>query len=103
MTADPILSVGPPQGSVDVVYVRCAVCGALGDLLLPDQSTAESIEEARGHVSREHPGRDSRDVLGVVTDVAHPPADTNDLKVWATGYNQRTREARGMAARTPSR
>ncbi|MCX4734496.1 hypothetical protein [Streptomyces sp. NBC_01363] len=64
------------------------MCGALGDLLLLDQSAVEAIEEACDHVGRKHPDRDSLDVLGMVTAVAHPPAGTDDMEAWSAGYNR---------------
>ncbi|MES9512192.1 hypothetical protein ABWJ92_38495 [Streptomyces sp. NPDC000609] len=92
----------PSRGTIDVMHVRCAECGAYGDLLLLDQPAMEAIEEARDHVAREHPGRDPLDVLGLVTTTAHPPVGTDDVGAWVAAYNCRTRSARGMA-RTSSR
>ncbi|MFJ4967119.1 hypothetical protein ACIP6P_32560 [Streptomyces sp. NPDC088729] len=99
MTADLTLTgTLPLRESIDVMHTRCAVCGAVGDLLLPDQPILEAIEEGHAHVRRRHATRSAVYVLDVVATMAYLPHGTTDAAAWLAGYNERTRSSRGMTA-----
>ncbi|MEV7446249.1 hypothetical protein AB0O22_34765 [Streptomyces sp. NPDC091204] len=58
-----------------MTYVRCAVCGALGELVLDGGRLDLALARAGTHVRETHPGASVPDSLRVVPDVAFPPAD----------------------------
>lgn len=77
------------QTPVEVTYVRCAQCGALGELVLEDERMDLALAPARDHVLKMHPGVNVPKALRLVPDAAYPPADCPDVAGWAAQYNAR--------------
>lgn len=82
---------------VAVTYVRCAQCGAMGELVLEDGRLDLALARAGDHVREMHPGVNVPEALRLVPDVAFPPADCSDVAEWVTQYNARN----GMEAWAP--
>ncbi|MFJ9944950.1 hypothetical protein [Streptomyces erythrochromogenes] len=78
------------RAPVAVTYVRCARCGALGELVLDGGRLDLAVAWAGDHVREMHPGADAAEVLRLVPDVAFPPADCGDVAEWVAQYNART-------------
>ncbi|MFE6911958.1 hypothetical protein [Streptomyces erythrochromogenes] len=74
---------------VAVTYVRCAECGALGELVLEDARWDLALARARDHVLEMHPGVNVPKTLRLVPEVAYPPADCPDVAEWIAQYNAR--------------
>ncbi|MFK0016354.1 hypothetical protein [Streptomyces sp. NPDC091027] len=75
--------------AVEVTYVRCALCGAFGELVLDSGRLDQAVARARDHVREVHPGADIPEALRLVPDVAFPPVDCCDVAEWAAQYNAR--------------
>ncbi|MFB8394076.1 hypothetical protein [Streptomyces yangpuensis] len=75
--------------AVDVTYVRCALCGAFGELVLDSGRLDEALARARDHVRETHPGADIPEALRLVPDVAFPPDGCRDVVEWVAQYNAR--------------
>ncbi|MFD5414432.1 hypothetical protein [Streptomyces nojiriensis] len=82
---------------VTVTYVRCAQCGAMGELVLEDERLDRAMARAGTHIREMHPGVNVPEALRLVPDVAYPPADCSDVAEWVTQYNARN----GMEAWAP--
>ncbi|MFE3865537.1 hypothetical protein ACFXPT_34685 [Streptomyces goshikiensis] len=72
-----------------MAYVRCALCGAFGELVLDSGRLDQAVARARDHVREVHPGADIPEALRLVPDVAFPPADCHDAADWVAQYNTR--------------
>ncbi|MEU6299259.1 hypothetical protein [Streptomyces erythrochromogenes] len=75
--------------AVDVTYVRCALCGAFGELVLDGGRLDQALAGARAHVREVHPGADIPEALRLVPDVAFPPDGCRDVAEWVAHYNTR--------------
>ncbi|MEV6682150.1 hypothetical protein AB0N09_35615 [Streptomyces erythrochromogenes] len=75
--------------AVEVTYVRCALCGVFGELVLDGGRLDRALARAREHVREVHPGADIPEALRLVPDVAFPPADCRDVAEWVAQYNTR--------------
>ncbi|MFD9480433.1 hypothetical protein [Streptomyces nojiriensis] len=73
---------------VAVTYVRCAQCGARGELVLED-GRLDLAARAGTHVREMHPGVNVPESLRLVPDVCFPPADCSDVAEWVAQYNAR--------------
>lgn len=74
---------------VAVTYVRCAQCGAMGELVLEDGRLALAMARAGTHVREMHPGANVPEAIRLVSDVVFPPADCADVAEWVAQYNAR--------------
>ncbi|MFD4866232.1 hypothetical protein [Streptomyces sp. NPDC058412] len=74
---------------VAVTYVRCAQCGALGELVLDGGRLDLALARAGDHVREAHPGANVPESLRLVPDVAFPPTDCPDVGEWVAQYNAR--------------
>ncbi|MFE5523005.1 hypothetical protein ACFQ9Q_35630 [Streptomyces virginiae] len=82
--------------AVEVAYVRCALCGAFGELVLDGGRLDQAVQRAGDHLRETHPGTDIPEALRLVPDVAFPPVDCRDVAEWVAQYNARnTTPARG--------
>ncbi|MFB7170637.1 hypothetical protein ACFCYM_07390 [Streptomyces sp. NPDC056254] len=72
-----------------MTYVRCAQCGALGELVLEGERLDLAMGRAGTHVREIHPGVNVPETLQLVPDVAFPPADCSDVAEWVAQYNAR--------------
>ncbi|MFE5562890.1 hypothetical protein [Streptomyces sp. NPDC056544] len=80
-----------------MTYIRCAQCGALGELVIEDGRLDLALARAGDHVREMHPGVNVPEVLRLVPDVAYPPADCADVSEWVAQYNARNApETRGL-------
>ncbi|MFJ9551874.1 hypothetical protein [Streptomyces erythrochromogenes] len=77
------------RSPVAVTYVRCALCGVLGELVLEGERLDLALARARDHVLEMHPGVNVPEALRLVPDVAYPPADCPDVAGWVAQYNAR--------------
>uniref|UniRef100_UPI002F917543 hypothetical protein n=1 Tax=Streptomyces virginiae TaxID=1961 RepID=UPI002F917543 len=75
------------RAPVAVTYVRCARCGAFGELVLDDGRLDLAVQRAGDHVRETHPGGDVAARVRIVQDVAYPPADCPDAAVWVAQHN----------------
>ncbi|MFF3675863.1 hypothetical protein ACFYYS_18040 [Streptomyces sp. NPDC002120] len=82
--------------AVEVRCVRCALCGAFGELVLEGGRLDRALARARDHVREVHPGADVPEALRLVPDVGFPLADCRDVAEWIAQYNARnTVQTRG--------
>ncbi|WP_371591804.1 hypothetical protein [Streptomyces virginiae] len=72
-----------------MTYVRCALCGAFGELVLGGGRLDHALARARDHVREVHTGAETLEALRLVPDVAFPPADCRDVAEWVAQYNDR--------------
>ncbi|MFK0047587.1 hypothetical protein ACIQU4_26515 [Streptomyces sp. NPDC090741] len=77
------------RAPVAVTYVRCAQCGALGEIVLEGGRLDLAMARAGAHVRQMHPGVNVREALRLVPDLAFPPVDCSDVADWAAQYNAR--------------
>ncbi|MFK0016234.1 hypothetical protein [Streptomyces sp. NPDC091027] len=75
--------------AVEVMYVRCALCGTFGELVLDGGRLDQALARARGHVREVHPGAGIPEALRLVPGVAFPSVDCCDVAAWAAQYNAR--------------
>ncbi|MEW1804363.1 hypothetical protein [Streptomyces virginiae] len=78
-----------PSGTwapVAVTSVRCALCGAFGELVLDGVRLDQAVQRAGDHVRETHPGASVPESLLVVPDVVFPPADCPDVADWVAQY-----------------